>query len=106
LAAAALRSSGAVTDIELAVGEAFSNAIKYGKRNSKITVRVVGAPGCEVSVEMAYPGSRFDTTVKRPADIEKATGGFGRYIIKQVMDDTEYSFRNGFTTLRMRKRRR
>lgn len=104
LAAAALDSSHAA-DVELAVGEAFANAVKYGKNSGKISVRIAAFPGRELAVEMAYPGSRFDTKIEFPKNVRSATGGFGRYIMQQVLDGVEYSFRNGYTTLRMRKRR-
>ena len=103
LALAALRSPRAAADIELAIGEAFSNAVKYGGRGSKISVRVEIPSSREFDIEIAYPGSKFDTSVTRPRNVRKATGGFGRFIMQQVMDDLKYSFRNGHTTLRMKK---
>lgn len=105
LASAALHNPCAVADVELAVGEAFSNAVKHGKRNAKVSVRVAAKPNRELAVEMAYPGLKFDTKVTYPKNVRKATGGFGRYIMQQVLDGMEYSFRNGYTTLRMTKRR-
>lgn len=103
LAASALRSTDA-EDMELAIGEALSNAVKYGQAGSKISVRVESSPDTELAVELAYLGSRFDTCVKCPDDLANATGGFGRFIIDQVTDSMEYSFDNGCTTLRLTKR--
>lgn len=105
LAGDALRSPHAVADVELAVGEAFSNAVRHGGRNAKVSLRVEARSERELAVEMAYPGCRFDTTVTCPTDVQEGRGGFGRFIMQQVLDGMEYSFRNGCTTLRMVKRR-
>ena len=105
IASRALRSPRAAADIELAIGEAFSNVLKHGAKKSRVSVRVESPSNHELAVEMTYPGKRFDTTVTRPKDVGKARGGFGRHIIQQVMDSMEYSFRRGRTTLRMTKRR-
>ncbi len=105
LASETLRSSYAAADVELAVGEAFSNAVKYGVRNSKVSVRVVAASKHKLSIEIAYPGSRFDTTVTTPQDPRNAAGGFGRVIMQHVTDSMKYCFKNGYTILRMTKRR-
>ena len=105
LAADALCSPHAVADVELAVGEAFSNAVKHGARNSKVSVRVEAHAKRELAVEMAYPGRRFDTAVTCPTEIQDGRGGFGRFIMRQLLDGMEYSFRNGRTTVRMVKHR-
>jgi anti-sigma regulatory factor (Ser/Thr protein kinase) len=104
LAQAALRDSGAVDDVELAIGEAFSNAVKYGAEDCKVSLRMESPASREVSVEMAYPGRCFDTSIEYPQDILTGGGGFGRYIINKITDGMEYSFENGCTTLRITKR--
>ena len=105
LATATLRDNRAVADLELAVGEAFSNAVKYGSCDSKVSVCVETPSRRELAIEMAYPGTQFDTTVKYPEDATAGNGGFGRFIIQSVTDAMEYSFKDGLTTLRMVKRR-
>jgi len=106
LASYALRDPDAVADVEVAVGEALSNAIKYGALGSKVTVRVEASLNYDLAIEMAYPGRRFDTAVTYPANPGSGSGGFGRFIMKQLTDSMEYSFKNGHTTLRITKRRR
>lgn len=103
-ATATLDDPFAVSDVELAFGEAFSNAIRYGEGESKVSVRIESHPSSELSVEMAYPGCWFDTTVTYPKDVNNANGGFGRFIMTQVMDSLEYSFHKGLTKVRMVKR--
>lgn len=105
LATAALQDPLAVADMELAVGEAFSNAIKYGEEDGKVCVKVETPTCSELSVELAYLGCKFDTLIKYPQDVLNAEGGFGRYIMQRTIDSMEYSFENGQTTLRMTKRR-
>jgi anti-sigma regulatory factor (Ser/Thr protein kinase) len=104
LASATLGTSDAVEDVELALGEAFSNAVKYGSART-ISVRVKTRPGRQFALELVYPGRRFDTEVTPPPDMRGANGGFGRLLMKQVMDSMEYSFRDGRTTVRMTKKR-
>lgn len=103
LASAMLRPSAA-EEMELAVGEALTNAVRYGKSDGKITVRIEAVPHREIAVELAYPDKPFDTRITCPQDLRNATGGFGRFIIQQSTDSADYTFRNGYTHLRMTKR--
>jgi anti-sigma regulatory factor (Ser/Thr protein kinase) len=103
LASAGLRPTAA-EEMELALGEAISNAVKYGESDAKISVRVESLPDREVAVELDYPDDQFDACIKCPDDLRNATGGFGRFIIQQVTDSMEYSFQDGHTRLRMTKR--
>lgn len=105
LASETLRDPPAVEDIELATGEAFSNAVKYGA-DGKASVRIDASQPDTLSVEMCYLGTGFDMEITPPEDLENADGGFGRYIMQQVLDGMDYSFEDGRTTLRMSKRRR
>ncbi|MHB0911910.1 MAG: ATP-binding protein [Armatimonadota bacterium] len=104
LASAALRDSSAVAEMEIAVGEAFSNAVKYGEHKGKVSVKFETPARRAIAVEMAYPGAKFDTTVRYPQDILTGEGGFGRYIMRQITDSMEYSFDADKTVLRMTKR--
>ncbi len=104
LALAALGDPVAVGDIELAVGEAFSNAVKYGD-HGRATVYVDLSMPSELSLEMVYPGANFDTTVTYPENVEEANGGFGRFIMNRVLDRMDYTFEQDRTILRMRKTR-
>lgn len=105
LASAALNDPTAVGDIELAIGEAFSNAVKYGS-HGRATVYIDLSMPRVLTLEMIYPGTDFDTTVTYPEDVQSANGGFGRFIMNRVLDNMDYSFENGRTVLRMSKVRR
>jgi anti-sigma regulatory factor (Ser/Thr protein kinase) len=98
-----LCSRDAVDDVELAVGEAFANVVKYGC-GGKVTVRVDASSACEFVVELTYPGDRFRTAVTYPSNRTSGEGGFGRYIMRRCLDRMEYRFRCGYTHLRMCKR--
>lgn len=99
------RNPSDVADVELAVGEAFSNAVKYGAEDGKVSVRVEAPSQREFAVQLDYPGSTFDTAVRYPQDVLNAEGGFGRFIMRQTMDSMEYRFNGNHTTLRMTKRK-
>ncbi|MBP6965678.1 MAG: ATP-binding protein [Armatimonadetes bacterium] len=104
LASAALDDPIAIGDVELAVGEAFSNAVKYGQQGSATVYIDLTTPKV-MKLEMVYQGAGFDTTVKYPRDVEKASGGFGRFIMDRVLDMMDYTFEEGRTILRMSKTR-
>ena len=102
---AALDDPVAVDDIELAVGEAFTNAVKYG-RHGRAAVYVDLSMPKVLTLEMVYLGADFDTTVTYPDDVESADGGFGRFIMSRMLDNMDYSFEDGHTILRMSRSRR
>ncbi len=106
LTKATLHDSHAVKDVELAVGEAFGNAVKHGSDKNKVSVRLEALPRTEVAVEMVYASGAFNTAVTYPQNVLEGTGGFGRYIMNKVLDSMEYVFsEDGRTTLRMIRRR-
>ena len=104
LAAGLLYRSSDITDVELAVGEAFTNAVKYGAGGSKVYIRVDSSSNRELSVELKYRGRQFDTTVTCPEE-PTHEGGYGRFIMQQITDGMRYRFKNGETVLRLVKRR-
>ncbi|HUV04873.1 MAG TPA: ATP-binding protein [Armatimonadota bacterium] len=105
LASHALRDPDAVADVEIAIGEALSNAVKYGVLNSKVNVRVEAHSKDELAIDLVYPGRRFETRVSYPPDPDSGRGGFGRFLMRELTDSVEYSFKDGHTTLRMTKHR-
>ncbi|MCL6518431.1 MAG: ATP-binding protein [Armatimonadetes bacterium] len=98
-----LHNYAATYDLELAVGEAFSNAIKYGGGDNIFLV-VNATSSRELVVEFYYKGESFDTAIEFPNDCLSGNGGFGRYIMSEVLDDIEYLFLDGYTRLRIVKR--
>lgn len=104
LASGLLFNPSDIADVELAVGEAFTNAVKYGMGNSKVSVKVDSSSSREFAVELKYRGREFDTTVTCP-EKPTHTGGYGRFLMKQVTDGMRYRFKNGDTIVRLVKRR-
>lgn len=104
LASGLLFNPSDIADVELAVGEAFTNAVKYGMGNSKVSVKVDSSSSREFAVELKYRGREFDTTVTCPEEPTHA-GGYGRFLMKQVTDGMRYRFENGDTVVRLVKRR-
>lgn len=93
------------TDVKLAVGEATSNAIKYGCRdgNGSVSVHCV-ADSRELMIEIKDSGPGFDCAAVCPPDFESLpTGGMGIAIMQLTMDDVKFEFESG-TTVRMIKR--
>jgi len=90
--AAAARAAGAVEldagRVELAVGEALTNAHDHGYG---------GAPGA-IELEIAYEPHRFAVTVhdegpgtQFPDPPDRRTGGgYGLQVIKELMDETDF----------------
>ena len=103
LALSRLRDSRSAGDVELAVGEAFTNVVKYGA-GGKVSVLVDASSADEFVVELNYPGKSFETAVTHPRNRTGGHGGYGRYIMQECLDGMEYRFLGGRTRLRMSKR--
>ena len=104
LASGLLHNPHDIADVQLAVGEAFTNAVKYGIGNAKVCVKVDSSSNRELAVELKYRGREFDTTVTCPEE-PTHTGGYGRFLMKNVTDGMRYRFRDGDTIVRLVKRR-
>ncbi len=92
--------------VNLAVGEAASNAVRHGCRedgNLKVRVRS-STDGHTLVVEINDPGPGFDPEQVRSPELgELREGGMGIYFMRLTMDDVTYSFDEG-TTVRLVKR--
>jgi anti-sigma regulatory factor (Ser/Thr protein kinase) len=98
-----------VMEVELALQEALTNAIRHGCANDPTRhlqcCVAVQEPG-EVTIIVRDPGAGFDTTSVpdplAPENVLKA-GGRGIFLINQLMD--EVAFKDGGREVQMRKRR-
>jgi serine/threonine-protein kinase RsbW len=95
-----------IDDIRLAVGEAVSNAIKYGcpnGENSCLEVNCVGDH--EKLVIMVHnPGDPFDpdaVPIPDPENLQE--GGMGIFFMRVSMDEVEYHFDKTGTIVKMTK---
>lgn len=92
-------------DIMIAVGEALTNAIKYGcelDSEKQIYVRCVAGSG-RLVIDISDPGNGFNPDVV-PAPSAKilSEGGMGIYIMRKLMDEVSFSIDSG-TNVRLIK---
>lgn len=91
-------------DFCLAVSEAFSNAVRYGKGRPEDRVEVtVEMSVRECRVVLEYPGEPF---VAGPPALpaEYATNGRGRFLMCALSDHVEYRFSGATTCVILLKR--
>jgi len=95
------------TDCELAFVEACNNAIQYaapGARHLPIMIAVVCAPAeIELQVTDHTPGFDWPPQVRLP-DAERERGR-GLFLLRALMDETEYSRGEKANTLVLRRKR-
>lgn len=96
----------AIDDIKLAVGEAMSNAVRHGCCSSSkpITVRC-NLRDDRLIISLRYPSEEFDPClIPKPTVDSGCNGGMGIFFMKLVMDNTTYTFEDGYATLVLEKR--
>lgn len=95
-----------IEDLKVAVGEACTNAVKYGcPKNSShgVTIRCVIKPdGLLVEVRNNISGCSAPTIPGEP-DLGKE-GGLGLYLIRALMDDVSLEWKGETAIVRMVKR--
>ncbi len=93
-----------VSELLLAVSEAFSNAVRYGSTPPGECISVdVSIGAAEARVTLIYAGEPFPQDPPALPSIE-STGGRGRYLIALLTDEARYQFRDGKTRLSLLKR--
>lgn len=99
-----------VADIRLAVDEAYTNIIKHAYKNDKQKVVDIelGCNGSELWISLLDTGDAFDLRNYSKPDIRqriknKKRGGVGVYLIKELMDDVQYSTEGSVNEIRMTK---
>ena len=98
-------------DIRLVLDEVVANVVRYGyvdRQPHQIVVDVALGPGV-LTVEVTDDGRPFDPLQRAQPRTdqtiaERPIGGLGIHIVKQLMDDVEYSRRDGLNHLILRKR--
>lgn len=101
-----------VSDLCLAVDEAYTNIIKHAyKFDSSKKVQVdIKFDAKEVCVSLTDTGKSFDETNYVLPDIpklikNKKRGGMGVYLIKKLMDRVDYNISNNENEIKMYKKR-
>jgi len=97
--------------IALALREAIANAIVHGNNSDPArAVRVSGSVSqeCDLLITVKDSGLGFDPgTIADPTAAQNVLADHGRgvFLMKQIMDEVEFTFNDG-TEVRMRKRHR
>ena len=100
-----------ISDAALATDEAVTNIILHGYRAAGGEVRLLCiVTGTEVTISIEDDAPQFDPTKYVPAKTtgplpERGEGGLGIILIRNVMDEISYEFRDGKNVLTMRKRK-
>jgi len=98
-------------EIRLAVEEIFVNICSYayepGNGEARINCRVVEDQSY-ILIQFTDTGIPFNPLHKETPDItgkqfENKQGGFGIHLVKQVMDEVTYEYRDGMNILRIKR---
>lgn len=96
-----------IEDIELAVGEACTNAVKHGCPNGnghKVEIRcVVLADGLQIEITNSITNCEYPKVPITP-DLGKE-GGLGLFLIRKLVDEVDLLWDRDTATVRMLKRR-
>jgi serine/threonine-protein kinase RsbW len=98
----------ALHQLELAVQEAATNIIRhaYRGRSDQAIQLTLEADADKVCVGLHYQGPPFDpATVPAPVFDGSRQGGFGVYLIGQLVDEVSYSHEQGRSGVRLVKKR-
>jgi len=98
--------------IDIAIDELLGNiaAYAYHPMTGQATVRVEIEEGKEPAALLTFldSGRRYDPLAKGDPDTglsaeERQVGGLGIYLVKKIMDDISYEYRDGKNVLRVKK---
>ncbi len=98
---------GSIRDVVVAVGEAVSNVMRHaygGERTQPIGI-VCRRRQDAFEVEIWDRGAEFDPFVQDvPPPGELRYGGRGLFLMRSLVDETEYAREGGWNRIRLRKR--
>lgn len=99
-----------ISDIRLAVDEAYTNIIKhaYGNSGDRPVEIEIGHNAKQLWISLIDHGEAFDPSDYSEPDIlqrikEKKRGGMGVYLIRKLMDQVQYNKRGQTNEIRMVK---
>lgn len=96
--------------VNMAVEELFTNMVKYnGRGEMDILVGVDRAPGGVEIRLVDYDSEPFDVTKIRDVDVEasleeRTPGGLGIHLVRKLMDEISYEYKNRQTSIRLFKK--
>jgi len=101
-----------ILDTQLAVEEAITNTIIHGyaDRPGTVTITLHASPGT-VEIEIADEAIPFNPLLREEPDTtlpieERQIGGLGIFLIRRIMNDVSYEFRDGKNILTLVKKKK
>lgn len=99
-----------ISEIRLAVDEAYTNIIKHAYKDSmekKVKIKI-GSDTDRLWISLMDEGKSFDPSTYSEPDLikrikEKKRGGMGVYLIRKLMDQVQYSRKGQTNEIRMVK---
>lgn len=99
-----------VSEIRLAVDEAYTNIIKHAYNNNasmKVNIEI-GSDKDQLWISLTDEGKSFDPNTYHEPDLmkrikEKRRGGMGVYLIRKLMDQVQYNRKGRTNEIRMVK---
>ncbi len=101
-----------ILDIQLAVEEAVTNTIKHGYHGKEGIIRIhASVTGDLAKIIIRDSATPFNPLLLPPPDItapaeDRPIGGLGVMLIRNLMDEVGYGFRNGENVLMLIRRKR
>ena len=97
--------------IHLACEEAFVNVINYAYQDGQGDMIIdVTCRDDSCTIMLSDQGVPYDPMAKEDPDLdvpieERQIGGLGIFMVKEIMDDVRYEYRDGYNILTLVKRR-
>ncbi|MBO4898878.1 MAG: ATP-binding protein [Lachnospiraceae bacterium] len=97
-------SIGMQTQIDIAVEEVFVNIAQYAydpdSGPAKISIDIVGTNPVKVKLTFNDTGVPYNPLAKEDPDVtmsveERPIGGLGIFMVKNIMDDVQYEYKEG-----------
>lgn len=95
--------------IDFVLEELFTNMIKYNPSGGKDVMIKLAREGRKLLISLEDYSSRpFDVTKAKRVDIDqplqdRKEGGLGIHLVQKLMDNVEYKYENGKSTITMTK---
>lgn len=85
----------------IALDEILSNIAKYGEGTMRIAIQI---DGNRIDASISDDGPRFDPLARAVPDTgldidDRAIGGLGIHLVRELMDHVAYSYENGLNRL-------
>jgi anti-sigma regulatory factor (Ser/Thr protein kinase) len=98
-------------DVDLVVEELFTNVVKYGRGGDSEVEIELGRQNDRLTIRLTdHNADPFDiTTQAKEVDTdqpleERPIGGLGIHLVKKLMDEIDYSYEDGRSTITLVKR--